>query len=49
MFVLTAFGDILVGAAAFMAGVYFADIVKKPVFAIIDGVKSAYAWIASKF
>jgi hypothetical protein len=49
MFGLTAFGDIAIGAASFMAGVYFADIVKKPVFAVIDFVKSAYAWIASKF
>lgn len=44
-----AWGDFIIGAAAFVAGVYFADIVKKPVFAIIDWVKSAYAWIAGKF
>jgi hypothetical protein len=49
MFALTTFGDIMIGAASFIAGVYFADIVKKPVFAVIDFVKSAYAWIASKF
>lgn len=41
--------DVLIGGAAFVAGVYFADIVKKPVFAVIDWVKSAYAWIKAKF
>jgi hypothetical protein len=46
---LVAWGDFLIGAAAFVAGVYFAEIVKKPVFAIIDWVKSAYAWIKAKF
>ena len=46
---LVAWGDVLIGAASFVAGVYFADIVKKPVFAVIDWVKSAYAWVASKF
>ena len=41
--------DVLIGGASFIAGVYFADIVKKPIFAIIDWVKSAAAWIKSKF
>lgn len=41
-------GDILIGAAAFIAGVYFADIVKAPVFAVINWVKAAYNWIRSK-
>ena len=44
-----AFGDLVIGAAAFIAGVYFADTVKKPVFAVIDFAKKAYAWIAAKF
>lgn len=42
-------GDVLIGAASFVAGVYFADIVKKPVFAVIDWVKSAIAWVKAKF
>lgn len=49
MFALTAFGDILIGVASFMAGVYFADIVKKPVFAAIEWMKTAYGWIKSWF
>lgn len=49
MFGLTVFGDILIGGASFIAGVYFAEIVKAPVFAVIDWVKSAYAWIKAKF
>ena len=48
MFALTFLGDMMIAAAAFMAGVYFADIVKKPVFSVIDWVKSAVAWIKSK-
>lgn len=39
----------MTGGASFIAGVYFADIVRKPVFAVIDWVKSAYAWIKAKF
>ncbi len=41
--------DLIIGGAAFIAGVYFADIVKAPVIAIINWVKSAYAWIKAKF
>lgn len=45
---LVAWFDFIIAAASFMAGVYFADIVKKPVFAIIDWVKSAVAWVKAK-
>jgi hypothetical protein len=43
-----AWGDFIIGGAAFVAGVYFAEIVKKPVFAVIDWVKSAIAWVKAK-
>lgn len=33
-------GDVLIGAAAFVAGVYFADTVKAPVLKIIDWIKA---------
>lgn len=37
-----AWGDFIIGAAAFVAGVYFADIVKKPIFAAIDWIKAKF-------
>jgi hypothetical protein len=48
MFGFTFLGDIVIGGAAFIAGVYFAEIVKAPVFAIIDWVKAAINWIKAK-
>lgn len=35
-----AFGDFIIAAAAFVAGVYFADKVKAPIFAVINWVKA---------
>ena len=37
-----AMGDILIGAAAFVAGVYFADKVKAPVMAAINWIKGKF-------
>lgn len=37
-----AMGDLIIGAAAFVAGVYFADIVKIPVLAVINWVKAKF-------
>lgn len=42
-------GDFLIGAAAFVAGVYFADYVKAPVMKIVDWIKSAIGWVKGKF
>jgi len=38
------FGDIIIGAAAFVAGVYFADAAK----AAWSTTKSVYAWVRAK-
>jgi hypothetical protein len=35
-------GDLIIGGAAFVAGVYFADIVKAPIFAAINWVKAKF-------
>lgn len=40
---------VIIGAAAFVAGVYFADTAKAPVMKMIEWVKSAVAWVKSKF
>ena len=48
MFKLVAYGDLIIAGASFVAGVYFADYAKAPVFAVIGWVKSAYAWIKAK-
>lgn len=48
MFGFTAFGDVLIGAASFVAGVYFADVAKAPVMKIIDWAKAAIAWVKAK-
>lgn len=37
-----AMGDILIGVAAFVAGVYFADKVKAPVLAVINWIKARF-------
>lgn len=37
-----AMGDIIIAAAAFVAGVYFADTVKAPVLAAINWIKSKF-------
>lgn len=39
---MTFIGDIIIGGAAFVAGVYFADTVKAPILAAI-------AWAKAKF
>jgi hypothetical protein len=35
-----AWADFIIAGAAFVAGVYFADVVKKPVMAVVNWVKS---------
>lgn len=46
--ILVAWGDVIIAAAAFVAGVYFADYAKAPVLKVVGWVKSAAAWVRAK-